>query len=97
MSKFHEPWSVVDDFDIVDAYDSEVASEYSGFESKVYVARTVACVNALEGVENPEAVKDLLDTVRKWQQSDGEDVVMSLALEFASVAIQFTEGADDNV
>lgn len=64
MSKFGEPWSVVDDFDILDAYDSEVASEYSGFESKVYVARTVACVNAMEGVENPEAVKELLEAIR---------------------------------
>lgn len=68
MSKFGEPWEhnrwnnnevISSDGGVL--YKDAEQEDFGGFASDEYLSRTVACVNALAGVENPEAVKQLLD------------------------------------
>lgn len=83
----------VDEHELSDV--EEEPSEH--WESALYhtqQSRIVACVNALAGVENPEAVKELLDTVRLWHSLPEDDKavpIVQLAVIIAGSEIQFTE------
>lgn len=65
MSKFGEPWTDTTECGADEIYNTDGERIYlEGFYRDSDVARTVACVNALAGVENPEAVKELVDIMR---------------------------------
>jgi len=72
MTKYGEPWTCTDDprhdtKHIVDIRGNSVYMATSGWSNPhddTRIKHSVACVNALAGIENPEAVKGLMDAMR---------------------------------
>lgn len=65
MSEHDEPWSIDKETDdIVDCNDVSLSDD--DWFSKKQKARVVACVNALAGIPNPEAVRELVEAAKEW-------------------------------
>ncbi len=75
-----EPWDYeeirrdeVVDYAIIDAEGKRICdtlgSEFGYDRTQIASAKRIkACVNALEGIKNPEAVKDLVDIARRFDR-----------------------------
>ena len=68
MSEYGEPWRVINDsgmWAVVTAGINPVAID---FDARV-ADRTIACVNSLAGIPNPEAVRELVESAMRWRKA----------------------------
>lgn len=80
MSKYGEPWRRTEDDDVADRNGNEISLVE---ETK---DRVISCVNALEGIENVEAVREVIEAAKAIDEhgwvvsiSDGEALRKALA------------------
>ena len=68
VSEYGEPWR--NDFTFEDGWIRGVGNyrllERGLHGNESHAERAVACVNALAGIPNPEAVRELIEAVREW-------------------------------
>ena len=68
VSEYGEPWRTDHIWHVEDADGLTVLSaNYS--PARQHMDRIVACVNALSGIPNPEAVREVLDAATNWAQT----------------------------
>lgn len=75
MSMYGEPWHIDPDDDLLVAVcreDGFCAAPDGG--DKRTAQRIVACVNALAGIPNPEAVQELIRVCRELRDADPNDI-----------------------
>ena len=72
MSEYGEPWRYLPDDQwgiIADCNGGVIVETTSGDILESDTARIVACVNAMQGIPNPEAVRELIEAATEWYGS----------------------------
>ena len=70
MSEYGEPWRY-DGANMLDIENSggDPVVSVGPFGSDTVLMRVVSCVNAMQGIPNPEAVRELIEAATEWYGS----------------------------